>query len=105
LDKVPEIDLKEAGTLVLLVDGVKWLGKMHALRLLNMEDMTVTDDMIQSKVNEIRTKNPLLANILDRIHHMNLKETFTVACFGCTRAHIESSSSTGNQRRGFVVYG
>jgi hypothetical protein len=77
LDKVPEMDLEEAGTLVLLVDGVRWLGKMHALRLLSMEDKTVTDEVIQSKINEIRTKYPLLGTILDRIHHMNLKETFT----------------------------
>jgi hypothetical protein len=49
---------------------------MHALRLLGMEDKTVTDEMIQSKINEIRTKYALLANVLDRIHHMNLKETF-----------------------------
>ena len=77
LDKVPEMDLEEAGTLVLLVDGVRWLGKMHALRLLSMEDKTVTDEMIQTKANEIRAKHPLLANILDRIRQMNLKETYT----------------------------
>lgn len=77
LDKVPEMDLEEAGTLVLLVDGVRWIGKMHALRLLSMEDKTVTDAIIQSKINEIKGKYPLLAAILDRIHHMNLKETFT----------------------------
>jgi hypothetical protein len=77
LDKVPEMDLEEAGTLVLLVDGVRWLGKMHALRLLNMEDKTVTDKMMQVKTDEIRAKHPLLAAILDRIHHMSLKETYT----------------------------
>ena len=77
LDKVPEMDVEEAGTLVLLVDGVRWLGKMHALRLLSMEDKTVTDEMMQAKTNEIRTKHSLLANILDRIRQMNLKETFT----------------------------
>ena len=77
LDKVPEMELEEAGTLVLLVDGVRWLGKMHALRLLKMEDKTVTDEMMQSKANEIRAKHPLLANILDRIRQMNLKETYT----------------------------
>ena len=76
LDKVPEMELEEAGTLVLLVDGVRWLGKMHALRLLSMEDKTVTDEMIQSKANEIRAKHPLLANVLDRIRQMNLKETY-----------------------------
>ena len=77
LDRLPEMDLEEAGTLVLLVDGVRWLGKMHALRLLSMEDKAVTDDVIQSKINDIKTKYPLLAAILDKIHHMNLKETFT----------------------------
>jgi len=77
LDKVPEMDLEEAGTLVLLVDGVRWIGKMHVLRLLSMEDRTVTDAIIQSKITEIKGKYPLLAAILDRIHHMNLKETFT----------------------------
>ena len=77
LDKVPEMDLEEAGTLVLLVDGVRWLGKMHALRLLNMEDKTVTDKMMQVKTDEIRAKHPLLAAILDRIHQMSLKETYT----------------------------
>jgi hypothetical protein len=77
LDRLPEMDLEEAGTLVLLVDGVRWLGKMHALRLLSMEDKAVTDGVIQSKINEIKTKYPLLAAILDKIHHMNLKETYT----------------------------
>jgi hypothetical protein len=76
LDKVPEMDLEEAGTLVLLVDGVRWLGKMHALRLLKMEDKTVTDKMMQVKSDEIRAKHPLLAAILDRIHQMSLKETY-----------------------------
>jgi hypothetical protein len=77
LDKVPEMDLEEAGALVLLVDGVRWLGKMHALRLLNMEDKTVTDKMMQVKTDEIRAKHPLLAAILDRIRQMSLKETYT----------------------------
>jgi hypothetical protein len=77
LDKVPEMDLEEAGTLVLLVDSVRWLGKMHALRLLKMEDKTVTDKMMQVKTDEIRAKHPLLAAILDRIRQMSLKETYT----------------------------
>jgi hypothetical protein len=77
LDKVPEMSIEEAGTLTLLVDGVRWLGKLHAMRLLRMEDKTVSDEIIQSKITEIKQKNPLLGHILDRIHHMNLKETYT----------------------------
>ena len=77
LDRVPEMDMEEAGTLTLLVDGVRWLAKNHALRLLDMEDKAVTDQMIESKINEIKLKYPLLGHILDRIHNMNLKETYT----------------------------
>jgi hypothetical protein len=77
LERVPEMDIEEAGNLTLLVDGVRWLGKMRALRLLRMEDKLVTDQMIESKINEIKQKNPLLGNILDRIHTMNLKEIYT----------------------------
>jgi hypothetical protein len=77
LDRIPDMDLEEAGTVSLLVDGVRWLGKMHALRLLNMEDKAASEAIIQSKINEIRTKYPLFGAILDKVHHMNLKETFT----------------------------
>jgi hypothetical protein len=71
------MDMEEAGTLALLVDGVRSLGKIHALRLLNMEDKDVDNKMIESKINDIKQKNPVLGNILDRIHGMNLKETYT----------------------------
>ena len=77
LDRVPEMDMEEAGTLTLLLDNVRWLAKIHALRLLKMEDKAVTDQMIESKINEIKPKYPLLGHILDRIHNMNLKETYT----------------------------
>jgi hypothetical protein len=77
LDKVPDMNIEEAGTITLLVDGVRWLGKLHALRLLRMEDKTISDEIIQSKIMEIKQKEPLLGHILDRIHHMNLKETYT----------------------------
>jgi len=77
LDRVPEMDLEEAGTLALLVDGVRSLGKVHALSLLNMEDKDVNDKMIKLKINEIKQKNSVMGHILDRIHGMNLKETYT----------------------------
>ena len=77
LDRVPEMDMEEAGTLTLLLDNVRWLAKIHALHLIKMEDKTVNDQMIESKINEIKLKYPLLGQILDRIHNMNLKETYT----------------------------
>ena len=74
---MPDMNIEEAGTITLLVDGVRWRGKLHALRLLRMEDKTISDEIIQSKIMEIKQKEPLLGHILDRIHHMNLKEIFT----------------------------
>lgn len=71
------MDMEEAGTLTLLLDGVRWLAKIHALRLLKMEDKAVTDQMIESKINEIKLTYPLLGHILDRIHNMKFKETYT----------------------------
>jgi hypothetical protein len=59
-----------------LVDGVRWLGKMRTLRLLSMQDKTVTNEMMQVKTNELRTKHRLLANILDRVLQISHKETF-----------------------------
>jgi hypothetical protein len=47
------------------------------LHLLNMQDKAVNDQMIESKINEIKRKFPLLGQILDRIHNMTLKETYT----------------------------
>ena len=77
---------------------------MHALRLLSMEDKTVTDEMMQSKANEIRAKHPLLANILDRIRQMNLKETYTGMLVLDRLEHIlKARQVEGPQREGFVV--
>jgi len=41
----------------------------------------VTDQMVQEKINEIRTKYASLAGVLERIHNMDLKET-TIGLFG-----------------------
>ncbi len=41
----------------------------------------VTDQMIQEKINELKTENPLLGGVLERIHNMDLKET-TIGLFG-----------------------
>jgi hypothetical protein len=74
------MDLKEVVSVMLLVDGVRWLLKIRAMRLSLMEDK-VSDKTVEEKINELRTKYPLFAAILERIHNMDLKET-TIAMFG-----------------------
>jgi hypothetical protein len=80
LERIPSMDLKEVVSVMLLVDGVRWLLKIRAMRLSLIEDK-VSDQTVEEKINELRTKYPLFAAILERIHHMDLKET-TIAMFG-----------------------
>ncbi|MGB7957167.1 MAG: hypothetical protein WCF23_24600 [Candidatus Nitrosopolaris sp.] len=80
LERIPSMDLKEVVSVMLLVDGVRWLLKIRAMRLSLIEDK-VSDQTVEEKINELRTKYPLFAAILERIHNMDLKET-TIAMFG-----------------------
>lgn len=77
LDRVPEMDIEEAGTVSLLLDSVRMIGKAHALRLLKIEDKSIPDEIIELKISETKLKYPLFGYILERIHNMDLKETYT----------------------------
>ena len=81
LESIPAMDLKEVVTVMLLVDGVRWLLKTHAMKLSLIGEDKVTDQMVQEKINELKTKYASLAGVLQRIHNMDLKET-TIGLFG-----------------------
>jgi hypothetical protein len=81
LEKIPDMDLKEVVSIMVLVDGVRWLLKTHAMKLSLIGEDKVTDQMVQEKINEIRKKYASLAGVLERIHNMDLKET-TIGLFG-----------------------
>lgn len=74
------MDLREVVSVMLLVDGVRWLLKIRAMRLSLIEEDKVSDQMVEEKINELRIKYALFATILERIHNMDLKET-TIAMF------------------------
>ena len=88
-DKIPTMDLGEVvGTDMYLVDGVKRLVKMRALRLsveqgkepLDLLDDKLSDQKVEEKINGLKNRFPTAAGILERIHHMDLKEA-TMAMF------------------------
>ena len=81
LERIPDMDLKEVVSVLLLVDGVRWLLKTHAVKLSLLGDDKVTDQMVEEKINELKTKYASLASVLERIHKMDLKET-TIGLFG-----------------------
>ena len=81
LERIPAMDLKEVVSVMLLADGVRWLLKTHAMKLSLIGEDKVTDQMVQEKINELKTKYASLAGVLERIHNLDLKET-TIGLFG-----------------------
>lgn len=87
-DKIPSMDAEEVVGTMFLVDGVKRLVKMRALRLsvaegkepLDMLDDKLSDSKVEEKINWLKSRYPTAAGILERIHHMDLKEA-TMAMF------------------------
>ena len=82
------MDAEEVVGTMFLVDGVKRLVKMRALRLsvpegkepLDMLDDKLSDSKVEEKINGLKNRYPTAAGILERIHHMDLKEA-TMAMF------------------------
>ncbi len=75
LERIPDMDLKEVVSVLILVDPVRSVLKTHATRLTFIGENKELDQMIENGINELRTKYATLAGILERIHKMDLKET------------------------------
>ena len=81
LETIPGMDLKEVVSVMMLVDGVRSLLKTHAMKLSLIGEDKEIDQMVQEKINGLKTKYASLASVLERIHNMDLKET-TIGLFG-----------------------
>ena len=64
---------------------------------------TVINEMMQVKTNELRTKHPLLASMLDRIRQMNNNKTLIGSLVLDALEHTKDSSSTGSQSEWFAI--
>jgi hypothetical protein len=74
-ERIPDMDLKEAVSILVLVDPVRTVLKTHAMRLSFIGEDKALDQIVEEKINELRTKQPMLSGILERFHKMDLKET------------------------------
>jgi hypothetical protein len=87
-ERIPSMDLEEVVRVMILSEGVRSLLKIHAMKLSMAEDKEpldlledkVSDQKVDEKINELKSRHPVAAGILERIHHMDLKET-TMAMF------------------------
>ena len=75
LERIPVMELKEAVSVLVLVEPVKSVLRTHATRLTFVGENKELDKFIEEKINELKTKYPTLGGILERIHKMDLKET------------------------------
>jgi hypothetical protein len=75
LEKIPEMDLKEVVSVLVLVEPVRSVLRTHATRLSFIGENKELDQVIEQKLRELKTKYATLAGILERIHKMDLKET------------------------------
>ncbi|HZI71502.1 MAG TPA: hypothetical protein VFD60_10120 [Nitrososphaeraceae archaeon] len=75
LERIPDMDLKEVVSVLVLVEPVRSVLRTHATRLSFIDEDKELDQVIEQKISELKTKYATLAGILERIHKMDLKET------------------------------
>jgi len=75
LERIPDMDLKEVVSVLVLVEPVRSVLRTHATRLSFIGENKELDQVIEQKLRELKTKYATLAGILERIHKMDLKET------------------------------
>ena len=75
LERIPDMDLKEVVSVLVLVDPVRSVLKTHATRLSFIGEDKALDQMVEEKINELKARYPTFGGILERFHKMDLKET------------------------------
>jgi hypothetical protein len=72
-ERIHEMDLKETVNTILVADALEALLKVHAIR--EARGKTLTDEATQQIVNELKPKHPVFAEIVQKGHQMDIRET------------------------------
>jgi len=75
LERIPDMDLNEVVSIMVLVDPIRSIVRTHATRLTMIGEDKELDQMVEKMISELKTKYATLAGILERIHNMDLKDT------------------------------
>ena len=81
LERIPDMDLKEVVSVLVLADPVRSVLKTHATRLSFIGENKELDQMVEETINELKAKYPIFGGVLERFHKMDLKET-TIGLLG-----------------------
>ena len=74
LENLHEMSLEDTVRVLVLSEGLEWILKARALRLVNTREKAITDEMVEERIKELKPHHPVFAAILERVHEMNLKE-------------------------------
>jgi diphthamide biosynthesis methyltransferase len=72
-ERIHEMDLKETVNTIIVADALEALLKVHAMR--EARGKTLSDEMAQQIVKELKPKHPVFAAIIERGHQMDMRET------------------------------
>ncbi len=72
-EKIHEMDLKKTVKTIVAVNALETLLRVHAMR--EARGKALTDEMTQKIVSELRGEHPILAEIVERGHEMDARET------------------------------
>ena len=73
-ETIHEMDLKTTVNTMLVVDALEALLKVHAMR--EARGTALTDETSKQIVQQLRPKHPILAEVIEKGHQMDLRETF-----------------------------
>ena len=74
LENIHEMSLEDTVRVLVLSEGLEWILKVRALRLVNTRERAITDEMVEERIKELKPHHPVFAAILEKVHEMNLKE-------------------------------
>jgi hypothetical protein len=74
LEGIRSLSLEDTVRVLILSEGLEWILKARAMRLVNTREKAITDEMVEERIKELKPHHPIFAAILERVHEMNLKE-------------------------------
>ena len=69
------MSLEDTLRVLILSEGLEWILKVWASRLVSTQEKIITDEMVEGRIKELSPHHPVFAAILERVHEMNLEET------------------------------
>ena len=61
LENIHEMSLEDTVKVLVLSEGLEWILKVRALRLVNTRERAITDEMVEERIKELKPHHPVFA--------------------------------------------